>query len=181
VAANVSGAAAAVPPLFLIGFMASGKTTVGRIVAARAGWRFHDLDQSISHAAGRSVTRIFADEGEAGFRLRESEALRAATRLHGAVIATGGGAACNEENLSLMLASGTVVALAVSADEVLRRAGTSSGRPLLNASNAGPGAAELLARRESFYARAHHRIDTVGKTPDEVAREVLGLIEAVRS
>lgn len=161
--------------------MASGKTTVGRIVASRVGWRFHDLDQMISQAAGRSVARIFADEGEEGFRRRESEALRAATRLNGAVIATGGGAACNEDSLSLMLASGTVVALLVTADEVLRRAGSSSGRPLLDAGNTGPGAAELLARRESFYARAHHRIDTVGKMPDEVAREVLGLIEAVRS
>ncbi len=161
--------------------MASGKTTVGRIVASRVGWRFHDLDQMISQAAGRSVARIFADEGEAGFRRRETEALRAATRLNGAVIATGGGAACNEDSLSLMLASGTVVALLVTADEVCDAPAAAPGVRCWMPATRGPGAAELLARRESFYARAHHRIDTVGKMPDEVAREVLGLIEAVRS
>ena len=162
-------------PLFLIGFMASGKTTVGRIVATRLGWRFHDLDQIICDAAGRSVARIFADEGEAGFRLREIEALRTATRLQGAVIATGGGAACNDPNLSLMLASGRVVALSVTPEEVLRRVGADSGRPLLSASTS---AAALLATREVFYARAHHRVDTTGKSPEEVAGEVLGLIDA---
>jgi shikimate kinase len=158
----------------LIGFMASGKTTVGRIVAARTGWRFHDLDQVISDAAGRSVARIFADEGEAGFRRREGEALREATRLQRAVIATGGGAACDDGNLALMLASGRVIALQVTADEVMRRAGAHSGRPMLSAE----GAAELWVARQPFYARAHHRIDTVGKSAEAVAGEVLGLIEA---
>lgn len=164
--------------------MASGKTTVGRLVATRVGWRFHDLDHDITAAAGRSVARIFADEGEEGFRRREREALRIATRLTGAVIATGGGAACDEENLVLMLASGTVIALAVTADEVVRRAGPDSGRPLLVQAPAAPPpgevAAALLAARQSFYARAHHRVDTMGKTPQEVAHEVLGLIDRVR-
>ena len=116
-------------PIFLIGFMASGKTTVGRIVAAKLGlgWTFLDLDEIITDAAGRSVARIFADEGEAGFRQRESEALRAAAQLRRTVVATGGGAACREENLSLMLAAGHVVALSVTPAEVVRRAGARSG------------------------------------------------------
>jgi shikimate kinase len=187
----VLGNVSAIPPLFLIGFMASGKTTVGRIVAARSGWRFHDLDQIIADAAGRSVARIFADEGEVGFRRRENEALRAATRLSRVVIATGGGAACDDANLSLMLASGTVIALLVTPDEVLRRAGPDSGRPMLAAGTTADAhaaeaqrreaAAELLARRASFYARAHHSIDTMGKSPELVAREVLRLIDAVPS
>ncbi|MBC8133245.1 MAG: shikimate kinase [Deltaproteobacteria bacterium] len=170
--------------------MASGKTTVGRIVAARVGWEFHDLDKLISDAAGRSVARIFADEGEAGFRRREADALRATTRLNRAVVATGGGAACNDENLSLMLASGRVIALEVTPEEVLRRAGTNSGRPLLLGGDAAgvdtdvaataprDRASALLATRQRFYARAHQRIDTMGKSPEDVAHEVLGLIEA---
>lgn len=170
--------------------MASGKTTVGRIVAARSGRQFHDLDQMITQGAGRSVARIFADEGESGFRRREMDALREAARLPGVVVATGGGAACQDANLSLMLASGTVVTLVVTPAEVLRRAGTNSGRPLLSgvapdgaaSANHDPeaAAAELLASRQAFYARAHHRVDTMGKTPEEVAREVLGLIDARR-
>jgi shikimate kinase len=170
--------------------MASGKTTVGRIVAARVGWRFHDLDQLICDAAGRSVARIFADEGEAGFRRRESEALRVAARLNRAVIATGGGAACSDPNMALMLASGRVIALSVTAEEAVRRAGPDSGRPLLVGAAAPTSvgvaappdpravAAALQAAREPFYARAHDRVDTTGKSPEEVAGVVLGLIDA---
>ena len=106
-------------------------------------------------------------------------------RLERAVIATGGGAACNEENLQLMRASGRVIALEVTADEVVRRAGPGSDRPLLR-TGAGAGtpaarlevAAALLDSRASFYRRAHHRIDTMSRSPEEVAAQVLGLIDA---
>ena len=162
-------------PVFLIGFMASGKTTVGRIVAAELNWQFRDLDQVITDAAARSVPQIFADEGEAGFRGRESEALRAASAWRRTVVATGGGAACSDANLALMLASGRVVALSVTADEVARRAGGDSGRPLLTSAAA---ASTLLAARAPFYARAHNQVDTVGKSPEVVAAEVLSLLEA---
>jgi shikimate kinase len=170
-------------PVFLIGFMASGKTTVGRIVARRLRWRFRDLDQSITEAAGLSVVQIFADEGEEGFRRRESEAVRNATGLRRTIVATGGGAACRDPNLDLMLASGRVVALSVTADEVIRRTGGDRGRPLLSRSppdHVDPlaVASALLAARESFYARAHHRVDTTGKSAEVVAAEVLRLIEA---
>lgn len=170
--------------MFLIGFMASGKTTVGRIVARRLGWRFADVDQVIAAAAGRPVPQIFADEGESGFRRREAEALRSVAGSRGMIIATGGGAACADANLALMLASGRVVALAVTAADALARAGTGRGRPVLGAATAQSagdpveGVAALLAAREPFYARAHHRIDTAGKSPDGVAAEVLELLEA---
>lgn len=167
-------------PIFLIGFMASGKTTVGRRLAERMGWSFRDLDQIITQAAGRSVAQIFADpaEGEAGFRRRESEAVRAACGLRRAVIATGGGAACQEANLAAMLGAGRVVALSVTPDEVVRRAGPNSGRPLLAEADALGAATRLLAAREPFYQRAHHKVDTVGKSSDAVAAEVLGLLKA---
>jgi shikimate kinase len=168
-------------PLFLIGFMASGKTTVGRLVAARMGWAFRDLDQIITAAAGRSVAQLFADpaEGEAGFRRREAAAVREAATLRRAVIATGGGAACVEENLTRMLETGHVVALSVSPAEAVRRAGTVSSRPLLaRAADPRAAATELLAAREPFYDRAHARIDTVGKRPDAVAEEVVRLLDA---
>ena len=168
-------------PLFLVGFMATGKTTVGRIVAERLGWTFRDLDEAIvAAAAGQhaSVAAIFAAEGEAGFRRRETEAVREAVGLRRTVIATGGGAACREPNLSLMLNGGRVVALAATPEEVLRRTGgAASGRPLLDG-RADPlaAAAELLAAREPFYARAHQRIDTVGKTAGAVADEVIAVL-----
>lgn len=160
-------------PIFLIGFPGSGKTTVGKLLAARLGRVFEDLDDLIVRAAGIPIAEIFAREGEAGFRRLETEVLRAAAAGQGTVVATGGGAACREENLALMLASGRVVALEVSAAEAVRRTGRRSGRPLLDGS-ADPLAAatELLARRQAFYARAHQRVDTAGRTPEEAAQSV---------
>lgn len=162
--------------------MASGKSTVGRIVAEQLGWAFRDLDQAIVEAAGRPVAEIFASEGEEGFRRREREALRMVSTLDATVIAAGGGAACREENLGLMLASGRVVALSVDPAEVLKRVGDRSGRPLLDgAADPLRAAADLLAAREPFYARAHHRIETVGKAPADVAAEVLRVLRTVVS
>ena len=160
-------------PIFLIGFMGSGKTTVGSLLAARLGRVFADLDDLIVQTAGVPIAEIFAREGEAGFRRRELEALRAAAAGRGTVLATGGGAACREENLALMLASGPVVALEVSAAEAVRRTGRKSGRPLLDGS-ADPLAAatELLAKRQPFYARAHLRVDTGARRPEEAAEEI---------
>jgi shikimate kinase len=164
-------------PVFLIGFMATGKTTVGRLVARRRGFSFVDLDETIVAAAGMPVAEIFAREGEAGFRRREAEALRAAAARRRTVVATGGGAACREENLATMLSAGRVVALSATPAEVMRRTGRGSGRPLLDGKADPLGtAAALLAAREPFYARAHHTIDTVGKAPAEVATAVLAAL-----
>lgn len=168
-------------PLFLVGFMASGKSTVGRLVAARLGWDFRDLDRVIAEAAGRTIPEIFAAEGEEGFRRRESQAVADAAALRRAVIATGGGAACREPNLSLMLSSGHVVALAVSPDEVVRRTQGRSNRPLLDgAADPLAAAAALLQARQPFYARAHATIQTQDRQPDEVAAAVLRVLEASR-
>jgi len=83
-------------PIFLIGFMGSGKTTVGRLLADRLGWAFADLDDLIVRSAGLTVAEIFAREGEEGFRRRETEAVRGAAGRQRSVVATGGGAACRE-------------------------------------------------------------------------------------
>ena len=160
--------------------MASGKSTVGRLVAARLGWDFRDLDEVIEAAAGRSIPEIFALEGEPAFRQREVEAVREAATLRRTVVATGGGAPCREENLVLMLATGKVVALAVSPDEVARRAAGRPTRPLLaGAADPVAAAATLLAARQPFYARAHASVDTRDRAPSLVAADVLRVIEAM--
>jgi shikimate kinase len=119
-------------PIFLIGFMASGKTTVGRLLAERLEWAFVDLDKLIEDGAGGTVADIFAAEGEEGFRKRETEALREVAQRRKTVIATGGGAPCREENLEAMLGAGRVFWLEVSPEEAVQRAGKASGRPLLD-------------------------------------------------
>jgi shikimate kinase len=160
-------------PIFLIGFMASGKTTVGRLLAARLGWAFADLDDLIAAAAGTSVPHIFAEQGEAAFRRHETAVVLEAAARRGIVFATGGGAACREPNLGAMLAAGRVVALEVSPEEAIRRAGEGSGRPLLDGQADKLSAARaLLAARDPFYRRAHLRVATEGRRPAEIAAEV---------
>ena len=164
-------------PIFLIGFMGSGKTTVGRLLADRLGWFFADLDERVVRVAGMSIPEIFAREGEAGFRRRETEALRLAAAERRVVLATGGGAACRDENLTLMLDAGHVAALGVSPGEAVRRAGAASGRPLLDgAADPVAAAAALLAARQPFYARAHWRVETDGRPAAQVADEIARLV-----
>jgi shikimate kinase len=160
-------------PLFLIGFMATGKTTVGRLLARRLGWKLVDLDEVVASQVNRTISQIFADEGEAGFRAHEARALSTVAADRRTVVATGGGAATREENLQTMLRSGRVVALGVTPEEAVRRARGGAGRPLLAGADPLGAATALLALRAPFYARAHLAVDTVGRTPDAVVEEIL--------
>jgi shikimate kinase len=164
-------------PIVLIGFMATGKTTVGRMVAERLERTFQDLDHLVEEAAGMKVPELFRTQGEPAFRKFEAQALESALAQDGLVLATGGGAACREDNLRAMLAAGYVVALSATPAEVLRRTGGASGRPLLDrAADPLAEAQRLLSEREPFYARAHLRVDTVGKGPHEVAAEIVAAV-----
>ena len=164
-------ASGAARPVFLIGFMAAGKTSVGRALAARTGRRFVDLDDQIA-AMGEPVASLVArDEPE--FRRREAAALQALiTEGDGAVISTGGGAAAYGDNLAAMKDAGLVVALDVSVVEATRRAQGGPERPLL-------ASADTLARaRAPIYRRAHAVVDTTGRSIDDV---VTAVIEVERS
>ncbi len=167
-------------PIFLIGFMASGKTTVGRLLAERLEWAFVDLDKLIEDGAGKTVADIFAAEGEAGFRKRETEAVRGVAKRREVVVATGGGAPCREENVEAMLTEGRVFWLDVSPEEAVRRAGSASGRPLLDR-EADPLAAarKLLDARRPFYKRAHAGVETDGRTPKEIVDDLLMVSMAI--
>ena len=165
-----------VAPLFLIGFMAAGKTSVGRAVAGATGRRFVDLDDVIA-VAGSSVAALVArDEPE--FRKREAAALGQviASAGDGPVVATGGGAAGYGDNLTRMRAAGLVVALGVDVAEAERRAAAeqarrpSASRPLLTS------ARELAALRAPVYRRAHAVVDTTARSVAEVA-EAVGAVE----
>jgi shikimate kinase len=164
--------------ILLIGFMGSGKSTVGRILAARMGRPFVDLDEEIVAAAGKSVAGIFAEDGEVAFRAFEHAALAELAQSPPSVVACGGGIVLREENRALLRHSGTAVYLKVSAEEALARIGDVSGRPLL----VGGGAAlapALLASREALYAAcADFVVPTGGRTPAAVAEDVAALLEA---
>src|SRR5688572_30478451 len=138
-------------PLFLSGFMATGKTSVGRLVAERNGRPFVDLDQRIEAQAGKSVAQIFADHGEAHFRALERAALEAlfseSETAKAPVVALGGGALMPRDLRLRALDRAVVVTLEASPGEVLRRAGTRSGRPLLDQQNGDTRVRELLEQR----------------------------------
>jgi shikimate kinase len=166
--------------IFLTGFMGSGKSTVGRRLAARSGAAFVDLDRAIEEASGRSVPELFAATGEAEFRDLEARALRATAALEDAVVATGGGVPLDPANRSWMRRRGTVVWLDVPAPVLMERLAAAPGqRPLL----ASPGATlELLTRRLSAYADCDVRLGLEGgETPDEVVERLLRVLPDLSS
>ena len=155
-------------PLFLIGFMAAGKTSVGRAIATASGRRFVDLDDVIAEGGEPVATLVARDEAE--FRRREAAALATviADASEGVVVATGGGAATFGDNLARMRDAGLVVALGVEVGDAQRRAAGGPPRPLL----AGPSVDQLAAKRAPVYRRAHAVVDTTDRSIAEVAAAV---------
>lgn len=161
-------------PLLLSGFMATGKSTVGRLVAERAGVPFVDLDALIEEDAGCPITLIFSDSGEAAFRALEAEALRRQLALPGPrVIALGGGTLVDPTLRAFALAHGQVVTLTARSETIAARA-AAPGRPLLDeASDRHARVQELLAARRGAYAEAHAQVQTDERSPEAVAEVVL--------
>jgi shikimate kinase/3-dehydroquinate synthase len=160
-------------PVLLWGFMGSGKSSVGPHLARALGRTFVDLDETIAAAAGASVADLFAREGEAAFRVREQEALRAALARPAVVVAPGGGALCSDAALGLARGAGPLVVLTAEVDEILRRVGGGPLRPLLaRAAEPRRAVEELLAARARCYAAADLTVATDGRTPAAVAAEI---------
>ncbi len=161
--------------LWLIGMMGVGKSTVGRMVAARASVEFVDLDDEIETAAGMTIPEIFAASGEEGFRALEASAV---SEVGGrvAAVATGGGVVTRPGPVAEMRASGVVVWLDAPAGVLADRVGDGSYRPMLYGDEPARRIAEIAAaRRQSYAGAAHHRIDTAGRRPEEIAEEVARL------
>ena len=160
----------------LIGFMGTGKTSVGRLLAARLGCAFHDLDRKIEEKHGMSIPAMFREHGESYFRAREKEAVRAAAQRANLVIATGGGTVKDPENVTLLRRRGILVALTADVDTILQRTATRGRRPVLDHADAGDRRAavmQLLAERRHIYEDADITVDTSGRSPLEVAERIL--------
>ncbi|MBN1591504.1 MAG: shikimate kinase [Pirellulales bacterium] len=166
----------------LIGYRATGKTTLARLLAERLGWDWVDADVEIERRAGKSIARIFAEDGEATFRELEVAAIANLCRRERLVVAAGGGAPLREENRRAMRAAGTVVWLRASAQTVHARmlddATTAGRRPNLTKRGGLAEIVELLALREPIYQEvADVTIDTEGKTPEALTAEILGRLQ----
>ena len=161
--------------LTITGFMGTGKTTVGRILADRMGRRLVDMDERIEAEFGKPIAEIFADDGEELFRQAEARLCQTLAKETGLVIATGGGTLVSDDNRQTLEASGPVVCLTAGADTVLERVETFEDRPLL------PGDREekrrnierLLLNRREAYGRIPLRVPTDGVEPETVAERVL--------
>jgi shikimate kinase len=140
--------------LYLVGFMGTGKTTVGRAVADRLGFQALDSDHEVERLENRTVAQIFADEGEAAFRARERKFIENGHPARRAVVACGGGLVVQPGMLDLLRARGVVICLHATLETVLRRTALSRSRPLLNVENPEVRIRELYAAREEAYKRA---------------------------
>lgn len=162
----------------LTGFMAVGKSAVGRNLARRLRRRFVDLDKVIEKIEGMKVGEIFSRKGEPHFRQAEKQALAEVLLQKKQVIATGGGIVMDEENLRLLREKSFLVCLTATPDVLLRRTGTGRQRPLLQGGDRAERIQGLLAQRAKNYAKAHVCVDTTHLTIDQVAQKIVELLNS---
>ncbi|MDY6010328.1 MAG: shikimate kinase [Duodenibacillus sp.] len=161
--------------IFLIGMMACGKSTIGRALADKLGWRFYDADRLIEERCGVPISYIFEKEGEAGFRARETQVLAELTAQKGVIVATGGGAPMFEINRRL-LARGLVVQLAGTVSDIIERTRLDTSRPLLACDDKVTRIRELMLQRGPVYdACCNERVMTSRQNPAILAQTILEL------
>ena len=159
----------AVDKIYLVGFMAAGKTTVARALAARLGWRAEDIDELIEARERRTVADIFSRQGEPYFRGVEREILKLLLPLRHVIVATGGGTFMDPENRAAMNLDGISVWLDVPFDALVARIPADGRRPLA-ADRAQ--LERLFAVRQAAYAQAHLRIDAGSSPADAIAEQI---------
>jgi shikimate kinase len=161
--------------IILIGFMGSGKSSVGRMLAKRLRFQFLDTDQLVADRARMQIKDMFARHGEAYFRSRETaalESLLAGTRRH--VLATGGGIVTQPRNLPLLRSLGWVVLLRADPDELFRRVSRNQERPLLKVADPRAKLEEMLTDRDTVYAEAaQFTVDSTGLRREEVMEKIV--------
>ncbi|MBV1875590.1 MAG: shikimate kinase AroK [Cycloclasticus sp.] len=150
--------------IYLVGPMAAGKSTIGKLLARRLNKTFYDTDAEIIKCTGVEISLIFELEGEEGFRLRETGKLKALSALNGAVIATGGGIVLKEENRQVLKETGSVIYLQCSVEQQLSRTKFDTKRPLLQIDNPRKKLEELMQLRAPIYESIADVIISTNKT-----------------
>jgi shikimate kinase len=159
--------------IVLTGFMGTGKTEVSRELVRLTGYAQVDVDTEIENSAGMTITEIFKRLGEPRFREMETEEIKRASSGKTLIISTGGGAVMKEENMEALRAGGVVVCLEASPETILQRTGNDSTRPLLQVEEPLKKIRDLLELRQPYYERADIMVDTEGKSPLQVAEEII--------
>lgn len=171
--------------VILIGLSGTGKSSLAPLVAREIGYSWVDTDQEITQRFGKPVPDVFREFGEATFRSVEREVVRSACLRDQVVIATGGGAVLDESNWSQMRPGAVIIHLRASTGEIVNRLQTAEQgdpddvRPLLQGSNPEERLTELWKRRKPLYDRADIEIETDGKTPDQIVREIVRAVRRI--
>ncbi|MFH1248446.1 MAG: shikimate kinase [Candidatus Omnitrophota bacterium] len=162
--------------IYLVGFMATGKSVVGKALAKKLQSIFIDLDELIEKKAGKNIPSIFRVKGEAYFRKIEKEALRQVSGRNNLVVSCGGGVVTNAQNIKVMKKSGRIICLKASPVVILKRSTKDSNRPLLNVDSPKNRIKELLLKRAVFYSKADYTLDTsrigVGQVVDKLVQYI---------
>lgn len=158
--------------IILTGFMGTGKSTVGRLLAARLGGVFVDTDALIEERDGRLIADIFAQDGEAVFRQMETAVAQELAERRGLIVATGGRLMLDPVNAAALGAHGRIFCLTATPEEILARVMGNGIRPLLNVPDPAARIRQLLAERQAGYSQ-FKQIQTDGKTADQVAEEIV--------
>ena len=161
----------------LIGFMGTGKTAVGRLLAEKLRRRFIELDSVIEKKAGKSIPEIFVADGEIAFRELEIKATKEAARTKRTVIACGGGIVLDKENIRIMKETGTIICLSASTEVILKRTLGFIHRPLLNVKRPDEKIEILLKFRAPFYAQADYTIDTSNLSIEDVVKKIIKILK----
>ncbi len=163
--------------IVLVGFMGTGKSTVGRVIAQKLGFHFIDTDDVIEQTSKAKISDIFAEHGEVYFRDLESQAVKSVALMKNQVVATGGGVVLRSSNIDLLRTGGPIFCLNATPKAIWDRVRSSRSRPLLRGPDPLKKIETLLGKRAPYYALADHQIETTGVSVDRVANEIISYIE----
>jgi shikimate kinase len=158
--------------IVLVGFMGTGKTAVGKLLAKRLGREFLEVDEIIEKKEGRSIAEIFGQKGEPYFRALEKEVVKEVSQKKGVIISAGGGAIIDEANLKNLKKNGIIICLEASPEVILERTKGNFCRPLLNVPDPKKKIEELLEQRAPHYKKADLSINTDNLTIDQVVEKL---------
>ncbi len=162
--------------IILVGFMGTGKTVTGRVLAEQTGLELVDMDSIIEERAGKAISEIFETDGEAAFRTMERELVQELAQREGLIISTGGGIVLNPDNIADFEKTGLVVCLKATPETIFKRVEKDTTRPLL-AGDKKAQIASILEMRQPLYDAIAHGVDTDGLTAEETATPILRAYE----
>tara|TARA_B100000530_G_C15770986_1_gene413512 strand:+ start:28 stop:540 length:513 start_codon:yes stop_codon:yes gene_type:complete len=163
--------------IVLVGFMGTGKSAVGRVIAQKLEFHFIDTDDVIEQTSKAKISDIFAEHGEDYFRDLESQAVKSVALMKNQVVATGGGVVLRSSNIDLLRTGGPIFCLNATPKAIWDRVRSSRSRPLLRGPEPLKKIETLLDKRAPYYALADHQIETTGVSVDRVADEIISYIE----